>query len=205
LKDGDYMKKKIAFVIAFIALFGVISTILATGLDNPLTPWASALSTLKYFTIQSNIIVILYFALFSFGKLRDNTMFIKLIGAVVVYITITFLVFAVMLQGTWNPVGLALLGSVLNHYVVPLMVISFFITYRKKYQFVKKDILQWLVYPLVYLLFLIIHGIISNDYIYPFFEIDDYGLLYFLVAFIGIMTLFFILSFGAILLTKKKN
>jgi len=199
------MKKKIAFVIAFIALFGVISTILATGLDNPLTPWASALSTLKYFTIQSNIIVILYFALFSFGKLRDNTMFIKLIGAVVVYITITFLVFAVMLQGTWNPVGLALLGSVLNHYVVPLMVISFFITYRKKYQFVKKDLLQWLVYPLVYLLFLIIHGIISNDYIYPFFEIDDYGLLYFLVAFIGIMTLFFILSFGAILLTKKKN
>jgi len=201
---GEKMKNKYAVALSVVAIVGVLATMLSNALDNPETPLMSALTSLKYFTIQSNIFIAVYFGVASTKYFSQKKWFSDLLGAVLVYITITFLVFAVMLQGTWRPEGLAQFGNILNHYLVPLSAIAFLVWFRNDYQFHWNSIYKWITYPLVYIIFLLIHGIITTDYIYPFFEIDELGIGYFLITFLGIMCLFFLLSWGAISLTKKK-
>ncbi|MBN2540414.1 MAG: Pr6Pr family membrane protein [Bacilli bacterium] len=201
------MKKKTALLILSIGTIGVLATIISVALDNPDTPLGSALGTFKYFTILSNLIVIVYFWLVFSLNMDRFPIFKTLFGAVVVYITVTFLVYAVMLEGTFDLSGLGRFGSILCHYVVPIMTIGFLIYYRDEYSFHNKDILKWIAFPIVYFVFLVLFGVFTGDYIYPFFDINEVGFLAFLIAFLGIMGLFILLSFLVILITRpiKKN
>ncbi len=199
------LKKRLALMLSVVATIGVIATLASNGIDNPDTPIVSMLASFKYFTIQSNIFVIFYFALLLSAKISENSLFKKLIGAVTAYITITFIVFVFMLQSTWHPEGIAQLGNIINHYIVPILTIAFLVFYRKDYNFKMQDLIIWMIYPITYVLFLLLHGVITGDYIYPFFEIDELGITYFLLAFFGIMILFFLISIGEIILTKKKE
>lgn len=185
----------------------MLATIISVALDNPDTPLGSALGTFKYFTILSNLIVIVYFWLVFSLNMDRFPIFKTLFGAVVVYITVTFLVYAVMLEGTFDLSGLGRFGSILCHYVVPIMTIGFLIYYRDEYSFHNKDILKWIAFPIVYFVFLVLFGVFTGDYIYPFFDINEVGFLAFLIAFLGIMGLFILLSFLVILITRpiKKN
>lgn len=204
-KVGDKMKRKIALLIATLGSIGVLSTMIGSALDNPLTPFGSALGTLRYFTIQSNIIVIVYFWLLFLLKFDKHKKFNDSFGGVTVYISITFIVFAIMLARTWNPSGISQVGNILNHYVVPLLTLGYLIWFRKSYNFRLSNIKSWIIYPILYVIFVLIHGAFTQDYLYPFFEIDTIKIGYFLLAFLGIVTLFFILSISYIFLTKNKD
>ncbi len=199
------MKRKIALMIVILGSIGVLSTMIGSALDNPSTPLISALSTLRYFTIQSNLIVIIYFWLLFSLKLDKHKKFNDLLGGVTVYISITFMVFAIMLARTWSPDGISQLGNILNHYVVPLLTIGFLIWFRKLYNFQFRNIKYWIIYPILYVTFVLIHGAFTQDYLYPFFEIDVIGIDYFLLAFLSIVTLFFVLSTAYILLTNNRD
>jgi len=199
------MKQKSALVIFIIGTAGILATVISFALDNPNSPLLSGLSTFKYFTILSNLFVVVYFGLIYFLKMERYPFFNRMFGGVVVYITITFIVFAVALQATWQPMGLAKIGTILNHYVTPILTIAFLVYYRDHYEFRKNDMFLWIVFPLVYGVFVIIHGAITSDYLYPFFEIDSIGVGNFILAFCSILVLFFALSFGAILISRPKK
>ncbi len=203
--SGDHMKRTYALIISLFSLVGVVLTAVSAGLDNPEHFWFSAVSVLKYFTIQSNLMVTIYFGAIYFFKWDQQPKLKPWLGAVTVYITITFLVFVTLLQNIWHPVGIGLWGNILNHYVTPIFSIVFLVIYRKDYLFTKSNILQWLIYPLIYIVFVLISGLAVGDYIYPFFQINEVGVGGFLIVFFCIMVLFFLLSIGAIILTRKKN
>ena len=202
---GDYMKRTYALIISLVGLAGVILTAISTGLDNTDQFWLSAFSVLKYFTIQSNLMVTIYFGAIYFFKWDQLPKYKSWLGGVTVYITITFLVFVTLLQSIWHPVGIGLWGNILNHYVTPIFTIIFLVLYRKDYLFTTSNILQWLIYPLIYIVFVLISGLAVGDYIYPFFQINEVGVGGFLIVFFGIMMLFFLLSIGAVMLTRKKD
>lgn len=199
------MKQKSALIIFIIGTIGILATMISFALDNPNSPFLSGLSTFKYFTILSNLFVVIYFGLIYFLKMERFPFFNQMFGGVVVYITITFIVFAVAIQGTWHPIGLEKIGTILNHYVVPILTIAFLIYYRDHYEFRKNDMFLWIIFPILYGIFVIIHGAITSDYIYPFFEIDDIGFGHFFLAFCSILVLFFALSFGTILISRPKK
>ncbi len=199
------MKRTISACIALIALIGVIATTIGFAQDSGTTSFATAVYPLKYFTIQSNILVAIYFILSLFPKFEKSVKFRSWFGAVVVYISITFLVFVTMLQAIWHPTGFGLVGSILNHYLTPLSTIAVFVIYRRDYSFSKQNVKSWLIYPIIYMVFLLVHGFVTGDFIYPFFDINTIGIFDFLLIYLLIMTLFFILSFGSIYLTKKKK
>ncbi|XMB72903.1 Pr6Pr family membrane protein [Mycoplasmatota bacterium WC30] len=199
------MKRKFALIIVILATVGVLATIISTALENPETPVISSILTLRYFTIQSNFIVIIYFWWLFSGKFKQNKQFTQLFGGVVVYITITFMVFAIVLQKTWNPDGIGLIGNVLNHYVTPIGTLIFLGLFRKDYQFTFSDIKTWLIYPIVYLIILVLQGLISGDYIYPFFQIDEIGVLPFIYGILGIIVLFMGLSIAAVFVTPNQS
>ncbi len=201
------MKKKSAFLIAIIGTIGVLATIVGLGLENPTTPIASALGGFRYFTVLSNVFVAVYFWLLYILNWDRFPIFNKMLGAIVVYITITSLVYITMLEPIYDPRGLSGFGSILCHYATPWLTIGFVIYFRDEYSFQKKDILKWVIFPLVYFVFLVILGLTTGDYIYPFFDINVAGIWSFIIAFFGIMFLFVILSYLFILITKpvKKN
>ena len=59
------MNKKFALGISLLAFIGVIIAMIGTAIDSISNPLLSALGTLRYFTIQSNIIVGIAFLLYA--------------------------------------------------------------------------------------------------------------------------------------------
>ena len=126
-------------------------------------------------------------------------------GAVSIYITITFLGYAIFLEGIYDPEGIALVGTLINHYVTPLLVIGYVILFRKEYRFEKGQIKYWLVYLFVYLIFFLIYGGITNDYFYPFLDLNALGFLWFLISVTGLISVFFLLSCSLIFMSKSNR
>lgn len=197
------MKRKASLIIITTGTIGLLFTIIARAIGSDTNALGSAISSFRYFTIQSNLIVVIYFWLL-FSLNPKNIKFDKAIGGVIIYITVTFIVFALFLEPTWSPQGIELLGSILNHYVTPILSIVFLIYFRKDYSFNYKTIPFWLIYPLLYLLYVIIYGSLTNNYFYPFFEIDVIGVSNFIINSIALLIFFGILSIGVVFLSKKR-
>ncbi|MDR1034281.1 MAG: Pr6Pr family membrane protein [Bifidobacteriaceae bacterium] len=159
-----------------IGMYGVWLNISAFGGD--------ILSILSYYTILSNILVIVFFAWLLFytvvaRQLDTPRPFYTVKGAVTVAITLTFLVFHFMLRPTMFTMGSADYvnspANVLVHYVVPLMTIADWLLFDKKGNFKKLDPIKWLLIPLTYLVFALIRAQfipIGTQSRYPYFFID---------------------------------
>lgn len=196
------MNRKLAFYISLLALIGVIFAMVGTAIDSIQYPLLSALSTLRYFTIQSNLIIFVSFLLHAF---LWNSTTKKLVGGSVLYITITFLGFAIMLESTWDPVGISLIGSILNHYLVPIVSILYLIFFREEFKFKFEDIKQWILYPIFYLIFLLFFGLSTGDYLYPFMDIGELGVVTFIITVIVFVIILVAMSYILIKLTNKKK
>ena len=98
----------------------------------------------------------------------------KLKGAITLYITVTFLVFAVVLSPLYHPPGLEGVLNLMFHYIIPAgFIIDWFITEGNNYQW--SFIPYWFCYPISYLIFALIHGGTTGDYLYPFLNLDVLG------------------------------
>ncbi|MBQ1827375.1 MAG: Pr6Pr family membrane protein [Erysipelotrichaceae bacterium] len=148
---------------------------------------------LGYYTILSNILVLLYFC----GHLYDRGFISQLMRkdavalSVTLSITVTFLVYHFLIhpvlvrgyrEGTVStPYTLANLSL---HYIIPLMTIAHWLFFASKSDLSFTDGIRWLIIPQLYLAYLwsrkllnisapeFIHGY----YPYDFLNVDDYGL-----------------------------
>ena len=199
------MKKKYALSIVVTSTLGIIFILINTlFFEEKTNQFLSALALFKYFTIQSNLIVTIYFYLYVFTSLKEKNIFNKMLGGVVIYISITFLVFLLFLEPIYSPEGFALAGSILNHYISPLLVMIFVYKFRDDYSFEMANIKIWIIYPLVYFAFLVINGVITNNYLYPFFQVSEVGVIGIIVSAVGIVVLFLIMSFTIVKIVSKK-
>lgn len=152
----------------------------------------------KYFTYQSNIFV--DFWLFLALLWRNKPEKLEKIsgglrGAITVYISITFIVYGIVLAPLANPTGIDLYLNLIHHYIVPFVfILDYFYTERKKIEWI--FILPWMVYPHLYLAFSYIMGtfITPRDYIYFFLDVNELGVLGYLKWYIILISLFFVLS-----------
>ena len=199
------MKKYFRLVIIIIGSLGILALIFndafITNSDSPF----NSLRLFKYFTVQSNLVAVIYFLiLLGMNVDKKNEKWINFVGGVMIYTTITFLVFAIILEPLYQEKGFALLGSICLHYINPLLIIAYVISNRNDFTMKIKDTLFWVIYPLFYLLFLIINGLITGDYLYPFFQISEIGVVVFIAVIIGLIGLFFSLSFFVVKILSKK-
>lgn len=201
------MKKVFSIIIMVVAFIGItLTSIDSMFISNTNHPLLEGVKLYRYFTIQSNFIVGIYFGILSFSRLKDNKTFDKLLGGVMIYITITFLVYMIILDPIYDPQGLNLIGSIISHYITPILVIIFVGYYRNDYLYELNDIKKWIIYPLVYLLFLFIYGLFTGDYIYPFFQVSKIGIIGVLLVSVCMVLFFLIMSFLTVkILSKNKN
>lgn len=193
--------KKIIVALVVLPLFGIILNVTDAIIND-----TSAFALFKYFTILSNLFVGVYFALLLSGKFKDNVFFNKLFGSVLISITITFIVFAGYLEWTFKSEGLNTYASLLNHYIVPMLTITYFLTNMKLYRYEMKDMTIWLIYPVTYLIFLMVHGVLTGDYIYPFFQVTKIGVFGLVISTVFLTLFFGLMSFLLVkILSKNKN
>jgi hypothetical protein len=170
-------------LLVIVCLCGVILNVSALG--------SRLSSILSYFTIQSNIAVLLFFAglmIYTWhrGSLPASAWYSTVKGCVTLCITVTFLVFHFILRPTLFSMSASVTyvfspANFIVHYVVPIMTIADWLLFEPKGGFRKTDPLKWLIAPLAYLIFVLIgarFGIFSNSgsrYPYFFLDIDKYG------------------------------
>jgi hypothetical protein len=146
---------------------------------------------LSYYTVQSNIIVLLFFVGLVIYNLKHrgeelppNYYTIK--GAVITCITLTLLIFHFVLRPMLFSMAAdaeyaTSLPNVLVHYVVPLMTIVDWLLFDRKGAFRKLDPLFWTIIPWAYLGFSLIRAQFAtfaatgSRYPYFFIDIDKYG------------------------------
>jgi hypothetical protein len=131
-----------------------------------------------FFTILTNILVAASLTMVYLKGISENGHFLtrpKTLTATAVYITIVGLVYNVILRFQWAPEGLAKIADELLHSLMPVLFIFFWIKFVPKQNIQWKNILPWLIYPLLYLIYSLVRGSFAQWYPYPFVDVTALG------------------------------
>ncbi|MCX7027103.1 MAG: Pr6Pr family membrane protein [Spirochaetes bacterium] len=202
---------------ALTALAGILCVGLMFATSQP----GYEFNLFYYFTTQSNLFIIALFVLLTLGTL-DQIAAEGRLGvvchirsgvqlALTFYITITFLIFALLLsKKTFSMGSASALAMILTHYIVPIMVIADWVLFLPHGEVRNRAAFAWLSYPLAYLAFSLLRaefGYPSFDRgsRYPYFFIDADALGWGNMAWIipAFLAGFFLLGAGMIYLDKR--
>ena len=165
---------------AGLSWFNFITNIVNYGLYyGPILEW---FNSFKAFTIQTNFMVTIWLTLAILWHNKPESLDKitgPLKGALTLYITITFIFYAVLLAPFYPPpIGWAAFSNLVFHYITPIAFIVDWILTETKLRYKWKFLPYWaFIYPVCYLAFIFIHGTFTGSYIYYFFDINALGIL----------------------------
>jgi hypothetical protein len=144
---------------AVMAVLGVTSIATATAMviDND----GSLVNMYSYFTIQSNLLVLISAVLLAIEPDRSGTMFEIVRMAGLVGITVTGVVFATVLEGAIELEGQELWNDRVFHYVIPAMAVIGFLFLRPRTVFHRSAYL-FLVWPLAWLVYTLVRAEVAD-------------------------------------------
>lgn len=145
------------------------------------------LDLFSYFTIWSQIVVGVVAVLLYKNPNRDGKwMRIALLDAVLM-ITVTGVVYNLLLGPSYPAQGLNQISSPIEHTWTPiLMVVTFLVTGPRGW--INKNIIpKVLALPIIYVFYTLIRGAIIKTYPYDFFDVVSYGYTYVLTFVLGIL------------------
>jgi hypothetical protein len=164
------------------AVYAVLALVCATGLvinfissvrsDDPPSLGTRMVRFFSYFTIESNILVLVVAVLPAAGAARGAGFALAHLDALL-GITVTGIVFATILAPDDDNIGVA---SVLLHYVAPPLALLAWLLIGPSLVRSWRIILPALAWPLAYLVWTLVHGAISDWYPYAFINADELGL-----------------------------
>ena len=92
-----------------------------------------------------------------------------------VYIAIVGIIYQLLLRKLWNPQGAQLVADVLLHSVLPIGYVLYWLLFGPRAGLRWKDALTWLVFPAVYLMYILARGRATGLYPYPFVDVNVLG------------------------------
>lgn len=195
MKIQKSLKSVFAGSIGFVTLFALVGQFILSASISKLATTDYVIHFFSYFTILSNVLVLLccFFSVF-LAKSRIGLFFTKpqTITAVVLYILIVALIYNSSLRFLLHPSGLLSLVDELLHVVTPLSFFIFWWLFCNKKALLWSQIFYWLIFPLSYLLYTLWHGSVSGFYPYPFMDVSELGIGVVILNSLG-MTLVFVL------------
>jgi len=163
---------------AAIVWFSVIAQ-LYLSIVNRLAPVAEALTRFfTYFTIQTNILVATCFTVLLLKPVSDWGKFFsspRVLTAICTYITFVGLTYNLLLRQLWQPTGLQQVVDELLHSAIPIIFILYWLIFVPKAGLQWKNIFTWLIYPVIYIVIVLIREAISGYYPYPFIDVNNLG------------------------------
>ncbi|PKO98554.1 MAG: hypothetical protein CVU13_08955 [Bacteroidetes bacterium HGW-Bacteroidetes-8] len=193
--NSDLIKKFLLWAIFTSALIGISLDVYNNSDGGDIL---KGLSNFKFFTLQSNGLILIYAFASIFIK-RDNTInaFSKILGPVTSYIVLTGVVYLIILEPIYELYGMERLSSTILHYITPPLMFLFWILFEQR-RYSYREFFRWLIYPLVFMAWGLFRALVFNDYLYPFFDIKKYGLFvsaYLLMVAIGFSCMILLLIF----------
>lgn len=148
----------------------------------------------SFFTILGNILVALAFALPLAPGLTPAAFFSRpgVRTALGVYIVVIGVVFYFLLRKIYHPTGLGWWVNILLHYIIPPLYVLDWLLFVPKRGLAFRHIPLWLIFPLTYTFYTLLHGALSGYYPYPFLDAATYGYPQILTN-IAALTAFFVL------------
>ncbi len=173
VRDSRYQLLRIAFGLLTLAAIVTQLWIGVTERD------ARVSNFLSFFTIESNLLtvaVLLAGAALAMRGQATSPGWELFRGAVVAYMTTTFIVFAALLSGL--PDNLDLTEPWVNfvlHQLMPIVMILDWIVSPPRHRWTVRQALVWMLFPLAYCVYSLIRGPIVEWYPYPFLNPDSAG------------------------------
>jgi hypothetical protein len=172
------MKKIITYSLALLAWFAVIAQYWLM-MENRIASYGETIIRFfSFFTILTNTLVAIHFTAISLSNNSKSNGFFNRPGtltAVTIYITVVGLVYQVVLRHIWQPTGLQRIVDELLHTIIPLCTIIFWYVYEEKSMIKWSSLPYWLIYPFVYLVYILLRGSTSDFYPYPFINVTELG------------------------------
>jgi len=177
-KEYDKANKLFLTIGTITGWFALITQLYLTIVNNQLPVMESVVRYFSYFTILTNIMVALCFTmlLLSFNKKGEHFYLRpKVLGAVTVYICVVGIIYNLILRFTWQPKGLQLIVDELLHAFIPALFMIYWLFFAPKSALKWANVFTWLIYPFVYLVFILLRGAVSGFYPYPFIDVATLG------------------------------
>jgi hypothetical protein len=167
-------------VVIAVASIGTELVLVANG-HNPLLatdlPPAGTrvLPFFSYFTIESNLLVAITSAMLALRPGRDGLVFRVLRLDALLGISVTLVVYAVLLAPQHDPHGINAATNAGLHYVVPALAIVGWVLFGPRPRIDERTLLLSLIWPALYVGYTLAHGAASDWYPYPFVDAAQLG------------------------------
>lgn len=131
--------------------------------------------TLSYFTIWSNLVVAVIVTLLALNPRRDGTwMRIVRLDALLM-ITVTAIVYAVVVAPAITNTGLEHISNPLVHIVTPLVTLGVWVAAGPRDWISTRIVFVSLLIPVIWIVFMLIRGEVSGVYPYGFCDVATLG------------------------------
>ena len=171
------MKKTLALIFCLIGWFALIGQYYLIIENRTTSVLEANFRFFTYFTILTNIITSIYLTIVAFKKQASENKNSGILTAITVYITIVGFIYQIILRGTWQPTGFQRLIDELLHSVMPILTIIFWYLFENKAGLKYSQIPKWTIFPILYLIIILVRGRFSEFYPYPFVDVGNFGLM----------------------------
>lgn len=197
---GDIMKNWSKLDYIMLGGFLISLTVFIIGVVNSVVTYQmNTFKYFSYFTVQTNLFVVLYFALYK-TKIMNT-----LRTPIMLLITVTMLVYNILLRGLMNnPNTLAVVADNGLHVLVPLLMIIAWVITRKTSSESYLNIAIMSGYGMGYCIFALVLANVT-DFGFPYFFLDypKNGVGYVAIYVISLLAIFNILAFLVTYIEKK--
>jgi hypothetical protein len=158
---------------------------------------ASIVNFFSYFTILSNILSALLTTSAALAPRSGPGRFFArpvVATSVTLFMIVTGSIYTLILRYQWNPVGLQYVADAGLHYVMPPLIVLYWLTVVPKGALRLADVPSLLVFPLAYGAYTLLRGPIAAWYPYPFISVIELGYGRVFVNIVGMVFLFAVLG-----------
>ncbi len=157
----------------------------------------------SYFTIQSNLLVLVTSWLLARDPGRDGPLWRVVRMNAVVGITVTGVVHWFFLRPILDLSGSSYVVDKLLHVVVPLVAVLTWLLVGPRGQATRAQVLPSLVWPLLWAVYTLVRGVVTDWYPYPFVDANELGYPRTLANFVGIAGLLGLVGIAMVALDQR--
>ncbi|AOU98406.1 hypothetical protein BI364_10940 [Acidihalobacter yilgarnensis] len=120
-------------------------------------------------------------------------------------IAIVGAIYFALLRNEWHPTGWQLIVDIALHYVTPILFLVFWWLGTPAHALSWRDVGWLLAYPMLYMTYIFLRGTLTQNYPYPFIDMDKIGAVSALLNAAMILFLYLALAFLLISLNRSFN
>lgn len=162
-------------IAAILAVCGWASLVASVVMNAAKLPSGTSLAAVgaivwdlaRYFTILTNTLMALAMTASALQWRRGGHRFQ---GAVALYAALLCLLYHFLLGGAHGPLSWWLVIDLAHHYVLPAAVVLFWLAFESRQALAWGDVLRWLLYPLAYIVYMLIRGRWTGHYPYTILD-----------------------------------